>query len=51
MIRIDSGAVAANAVARLAVVALVRPGGQAQFIETPLPWERGTWLAEIGPGR
>jgi transcriptional regulator GlxA family with amidase domain len=45
MIRIDYGAVAANAVARLAVVAPVRPGGQAQFIETPLPPESGTWLA------
>jgi transcriptional regulator GlxA family with amidase domain len=41
MIRRDHGAVAANAVARLAVVAPVRPGGQAQFIETPLPPEQG----------
>jgi transcriptional regulator GlxA family with amidase domain len=32
-------------VARLAVVAPVRPGGQAQFIETPLPAERGVSLA------
>lgn len=46
MIRIDYGAVAANAVARLAVVAPVRPGGQAQFIQTPLPPESGTGLAE-----
>jgi transcriptional regulator GlxA family with amidase domain len=45
MIRLDHGAVAANAVARLAVVAPVRPGGQAQFIETPLPAERGVSLA------
>ncbi|MGF7237115.1 MAG: GlxA family transcriptional regulator [Frankia sp.] len=45
MIRIDYGAVVANAVARLAVVAPVRPGGQAQFIETPLPPENGTSLA------
>jgi transcriptional regulator GlxA family with amidase domain len=41
MVRLDHGAVAANAVARLAVVAPVRPGGQAQFIETPLPPEQG----------
>jgi transcriptional regulator GlxA family with amidase domain len=46
MIRIDYGAAAANAVARLAVVAPVRPGGQAQFIQTPLPPENGTGLAE-----
>jgi transcriptional regulator GlxA family with amidase domain len=45
MIRLDYGAVAANAVARLAVVAPVRPGGQAQFIEAPLPPEGGTSLA------
>ncbi|MEU4217461.1 helix-turn-helix domain-containing protein [Actinoplanes sp. NPDC026623] len=31
--------------ARLAVVAPVRPGGQAQFIETPLPAETGVSLA------
>ena len=45
MVRSDHGAAAANAVARLAVVAPVRPGGQAQFIETPLPAENGTSLA------
>ncbi|MFC4118235.1 GlxA family transcriptional regulator [Nonomuraea zeae] len=45
LIRLDYGAAAANAAARLAVVAPVRPGGQAQFIETPLPPERGTSLA------
>ncbi|MET9488877.1 helix-turn-helix domain-containing protein [Nocardia sp. NPDC006630] len=45
MIRADYGAIAANAVARLAVVAPIRPGGQAQFIETPLPPETGTSLA------
>jgi transcriptional regulator GlxA family with amidase domain len=45
MIRTDYGAAVANAVARLAVVAPVRPGGQAQFIETPLPPEKGTSLA------
>lgn len=47
MIRADHGAAVANAIARRAVVAPVRPGGQAQFIETPLPPERGTSLAEV----
>ncbi|NBE55099.1 GlxA family transcriptional regulator [Streptomyces boluensis] len=42
MIRTDYGAAAANAVARLALVAPVRPGGQTQFTQTPLPPERGT---------
>jgi transcriptional regulator GlxA family with amidase domain len=46
MIRSDHGAAAANEVARQAVVAPVRPGGQAQFIETPLPAETGASLAE-----
>ncbi len=45
LIRADYGAVTANAVARLAVVAPIRPGGQAQFIETPLPPEAGVSLA------
>lgn len=45
MVRADYGAAVANAVARLAVVAPVRPGGQAQFIEKPLPEESGTTLA------
>jgi transcriptional regulator GlxA family with amidase domain len=45
MVRSDHGAAAANAVARLAVVAPVRPGGQAQFIETPMPAETGVSLA------
>ena len=39
MVRSDLGAAAANTIARLAVVAPVRPGGQAQFIRTPLPAE------------
>lgn len=46
LVRLDFGAAAANAAARLAVVSPVRPGGQAQFIETPLPPERGTSLAD-----
>ncbi|MEU6861840.1 helix-turn-helix domain-containing protein [Streptomyces sp. NPDC046876] len=45
MVRGDHGAAVANAAARLVVAAPVRPGGQAQFIQTPLPPERGTSLA------
>ncbi|MCX5196722.1 helix-turn-helix domain-containing protein [Streptomyces sp. NBC_00249] len=45
MVRCDYGSAVANATARLVVAAPVRPGGQAQFIETPLPPERGTALA------
>lgn len=45
LIRRDYGAAVANTVARLAVVAPTRPGGQAQFIETPLPPENGSSLA------
>jgi transcriptional regulator GlxA family with amidase domain len=45
LIRADHGAATANTVARLAVVAPVRPGGQAQFISVPLPAENGTTLA------
>jgi transcriptional regulator GlxA family with amidase domain len=46
MIRTDHGAATANTVARLAVVAPVRPGGQAQFVESALPPERGASLAD-----
>jgi transcriptional regulator GlxA family with amidase domain len=42
VIRTDYGAAVANEVARLALVAPVRPGGQTQFTHTPLPPERGT---------
>ncbi|MFD4373203.1 GlxA family transcriptional regulator [Streptomyces sp. NPDC058486] len=45
LIRADHGAAVANAVARLALVAPVRPGGQAQFTDTPLPPERGVSFA------
>ncbi|MEO3768145.1 helix-turn-helix domain-containing protein [Streptomyces sp. B8F3] len=45
LVGVDYGAAVANTVARLAVVPPVRPGGQSQFIETPLPPERGTSLA------
>jgi len=45
LVRIDYGAAVANTAARLAVVPPIRPGGQSQFIQTPLPSERGTSLA------
>lgn len=45
MVRCDYGAAVANDTARLVVAAPVRPGSQAQFIETPLPADRGTSLA------
>ncbi|PWV79254.1 GlxA family transcriptional regulator [Nocardia neocaledoniensis] len=37
LIRADYGAAVANAAARAAVVTPVRPGGQAQFVDTALP--------------
>ena len=46
LIRTDYGAAVANQVARLALVAPVRPGGQTQFTHTPLPPERGTACAD-----
>ncbi|MYW19697.1 helix-turn-helix domain-containing protein [Streptomyces sp. SID2955] len=46
IIRTDYGAAVANEVARLALVAPVRPGGQTQFTQTPLPPERGTVCAD-----
>ncbi|MFJ4579944.1 GlxA family transcriptional regulator [Streptomyces echinatus] len=46
IIRTDYGAAIANEVARLALVAPVRPGGQTQFTRTPLPPERGTACAD-----
>ncbi|MFC6160147.1 GlxA family transcriptional regulator [Kribbella jiaozuonensis] len=45
LVRRDYGAAAANTVARLVVAAPVRLGGQAQFIESPLPSETDTSLA------
>jgi len=45
IIRTDYGAAVANTVARHALVAPVRHGGQAQFTLTPLPPERGVSLA------
>ncbi|WP_369222040.1 GlxA family transcriptional regulator [Streptomyces sp. R39] len=46
VVRTDYGAAVANEVARLALVAPVRPGGQTQFTHTPLPPERGTACAD-----
>ncbi|MFE7797763.1 GlxA family transcriptional regulator [Nocardia sp. NPDC057440] len=45
LIRCDYGATIANAAARAAVVTPVRPGGQAQFVDAPLPPENGLSLA------
>ncbi|ABW12279.1 transcriptional regulator, AraC family [Parafrankia sp. EAN1pec] len=46
LIRTDYGASVANTVARLAIVAPVRPGGQAQFITSPMPTKSGTSLSD-----
>ena len=46
LIRTDHGAAVANTVARLAVVAPVRPGGQAQFVSAAVPPEGPTTLDE-----
>jgi transcriptional regulator GlxA family with amidase domain len=40
LVRVDHGAAFANAIARRMVVAPHRAGGQAQYVETPLPDER-----------
>ncbi|WP_330249933.1 helix-turn-helix domain-containing protein [Nocardia sp. NBC_00565] len=45
LIRTDYGATIANAAARAAVVTPVRPGGQAQFVDSPLPPENGLTLS------
>jgi transcriptional regulator GlxA family with amidase domain len=45
LIRRDYGAAAAAVAARIAVVTPGREGGQAQFVDTPLPPERGVSLA------
>ena len=44
LIRTDHGAAVANTVARLAVVAPVRPGGQAQFVDAPVASINSTTL-------
>lgn len=46
LIRRDYGAAVANATARAAVVTPVRQGGQAQFVDTPLPEATGPALEE-----
>jgi len=47
IVRKDFGAKAANSVARRLVVAAHRDGGQAQFIERPLPPPSGTRLSDL----
>jgi transcriptional regulator GlxA family with amidase domain len=44
LIRTDHGAAVANTVARLAVVAPVRPGGQTQFVDAPVASMNSTTL-------
>jgi transcriptional regulator GlxA family with amidase domain len=46
IIRTDHGAAVANTIARLAVVAPVRPGGQAQFVSVVVPSAAPTALDE-----
>jgi transcriptional regulator GlxA family with amidase domain len=47
IVRCDLGAAVANAVARRTVMPSHRPGGQAQYIETPLPNGDGEGLAPL----
>jgi AraC family transcriptional regulator, transcriptional activator FtrA len=47
MVRTDHGSAVANALARRLVVAPHRAGGQAQFIDTPVPAEREDGLGEL----
>jgi AraC family transcriptional activator FtrA len=47
MVRSDHGAGVANALARRLVVAPHRPGGQAQFIASPVPASRDGGLADL----
>ncbi|GLZ81341.1 transcriptional regulator [Actinorhabdospora filicis] len=46
LVRLDHGSSVAAAAARATVVTPFRAGGQAQFIEAPVPVERGRTLAE-----
>lgn len=48
IVRADYGSAVANAVARNIVVAPVRPGGQAQFIASPVPSGDGSLAATRG---
>ncbi|MFB9200220.1 helix-turn-helix domain-containing protein [Nonomuraea spiralis] len=47
LVRRDHGSAVANAVARRLVVAPHRPGGQAQFVATPVPEPRGHPLSDL----
>jgi AraC family transcriptional activator FtrA len=47
LVRKDRGAAIANGVARRMVVAAHRSGGQAQFIERPVPANEGSRLADL----
>lgn len=49
MIRKDFGAIAANAVARRAVVPPHREGGQAQFVDKPVGEAARPWLSKLLP--
>ncbi|MDF3288088.1 helix-turn-helix domain-containing protein [Streptomyces silvisoli] len=49
LVRLDHGSAIANAVARRLVVPPHRPGGQAQFVSTPLPDPRSHALAALFP--
>jgi transcriptional regulator GlxA family with amidase domain len=49
LVRRDHGSVIANVVARRLVVPPHRPGGQAQFVTTPVPARDGHPLAELLP--
>jgi transcriptional regulator GlxA family with amidase domain len=48
IVRTDFGAAIANTAARRVVVAPVRPGGQAQFISSPLPFGDGSLASTRG---
>jgi AraC family transcriptional regulator, transcriptional activator FtrA len=49
LVRLDHGSVVANAVARRLVVPPHRPGGQAQFVTTPMPAPGNDPLALVFP--
>ncbi|AUG78140.1 AraC family transcriptional regulator [Kitasatospora sp. MMS16-BH015] len=49
LVRLDRGAATANAVARRLVVPPVRPGGQAQYVTTPVPARPDHPLAALLP--
>ncbi|WP_327350760.1 helix-turn-helix domain-containing protein [Streptomyces sp. NBC_01304] len=49
LVRLDHGAAVANALARRLVVPPHRAGGQAQFVETPMPEQRDTPLGPLLP--